>query len=224
MGSSGSVRRRRRTDFPHGVVRPSSVFSADEVATASVGRALLRPRAPRGAWSLEHFPVRRTPRRFRSRSTSTPGLHSPSGRHRRPPQRREPFFASGSDRRCPSHGVCRPFSGHQLGGSGSPGGSTRRHLASPGFSPPRRLAPLQAFQSFLTGPLLGFAPSGLRSSRRSGALIEQTRALLIVAHPARAHASSVLARTRFSARWIRPREGPGEPSSGLCSLRESVPL
>lgn len=133
-------------------------------------------------------------------------------------------FASSSDRRCPSHGVCRPFSGRQLGGSGSPGGSTRRHLAPSGFSPPRRLAPLRAFQSSLTRPLLGFAPSGLRSSRRSGALIEQTRALLIVALPDRAHASSVLARTRSSARWIRPHEGPGEPSSGLCSLRESVPL
>lgn len=183
MDSSESVHRRRRTDFPHGVVRPSSVLSADEVATALVGRALLRPRAPRGAWSLELSLVRRALRRFRSQSTSTPGLHSPSGRHRRPPQRREPFFASGSDRRCPSHGVCRPFSGRQLGGSGSPGGSTRRHLASSGFSPSRRLAPLRAFQSFPTGPLLGFAPSGPRSSRRSGALVEQTRALLTVALP-----------------------------------------
>lgn len=38
------------------------------------------------------------------------------------------------------------------------------------------------------------------------------------------HASNGSDRTWSSSRWIRPREGPGEPSSGLFSLRESVPL
>lgn len=38
------------------------------------------------------------------------------------------------------------------------------------------------------------------------------------------HASSDSDRTRSSSRQIRPREGPGKPSSGLFSLRESVPL
>lgn len=42
--------------------------------------------------------------------------------------------------------------------------------------------------------------------------------------PRTPHASSDSDRTRSSSRWIRPREGPGEPSSGLYSLRESVPL
>jgi len=64
MASSGSVRRHRRTDSPRGVVRPYSVLSAGEVATVSVGRALLRPRAPREAWSLELSLVRRAPRSF----------------------------------------------------------------------------------------------------------------------------------------------------------------
>lgn len=42
--------------------------------------------------------------------------------------------------------------------------------------------------------------------------------------PRLSHASSAGNRPRSSSRWIRPREGPSEPSSGLYSLRESAPL
>jgi hypothetical protein len=66
MGSPASARRHRRTDSPRGVVRPFSVLSAIAVAVVSVDRALLRPSAPHGAWSMEPSRARRASRSFPS--------------------------------------------------------------------------------------------------------------------------------------------------------------
>jgi hypothetical protein len=53
---------------------------------------------------------------------------------------------------------------------------------------------------------------------------ELTRALLSVALPIRVTLAVVSSGPGLLSRLIRPREGPSKPSSGLYSLRESVPL
>jgi len=97
-------------------------------------------------------------------------FHSPSGYCRRSPQHREPSHAYGSWPVLSLSWGFGPFSGQQRKGAVRPGGSRPPAPCVLRVRPSRRLAPLRAFRSLPTGPLLGFLPSGLRSSRRSGAL------------------------------------------------------
>jgi len=182
MGSSGSVHRHRRTDSPHGVVRPYSVLSASEVATVSVGRALLRPRAPREAWSLEPSLTHRAPRAFPFAKhihswafTLLQGVTedhpSAASRITRPARTGTvPLMGFSSLQRSPTRRSRFTRRFHPPTPCVLRVRSRARSLSSSRASPSRRFAPLRAFQSFLTRPLLGFRPSGLCSSRRSGAL------------------------------------------------------
>jgi hypothetical protein len=87
--------------------------------------------------------------------------------------------------------------------------------------PERRLLSTRHLAPCRSSTGLAFRALFLPEIRRS---FELTRALLSVALPRSPHASSVKSGLGLLSKLIRPREGPSKPSSGLCSLRESVPL
>jgi len=133
------------------------------------------------------------------------------------------FHASGFRQHCPSHGVLVP-----------PAVASTKEPALPAV-PPAGTLRLQG-----SGPLdalLPFEPS--RRCRRGRSWDSNLQGFRPPGDPAlfRAdpsppdrcsseprHASSALGRTRPSSEVITPREGPGKPSSGLSSRRESSPL
>jgi hypothetical protein len=115
-----------------------------------------------------------------------------------------------------------PYSGRERKGSGYPGASTPRHLASSEFgtlltpSSPSRLPAI----SGRAAP--GIHLQGLTPPANPGTL-SSSRALLAVARPSQRHASNARCRTQSSSRFMTPRERTGKPPPGLCSPREAVP-
>ena len=174
MGSPGSIRRHRRIDSPRGVVRPFSVLSASEAATVLVWSTLsfdLGLLAKPGPWSL---PSLAAPR---ARLANAKHIHSWAFTLLQGVTEDHPSTASRFTRTAPTGTVpLMGFPSLQRSSARRIRFTRRFHPPAPCVlrvslaSPSRRFAPLRAFQSFPTRPLLGFVPSGPRSSRRSGAL------------------------------------------------------
>lgn len=160
--------------------------SASEVVTYLVRHSLLRP-DPRGP-VLAGFP--RTccvPRFLKLGNHPLLGCHSPSGHSQRPPPRSGHHHAVAREAWLLSWGFA-PFSGRQYKGSGVPGASTPRHLASSEFEPPltpcspshlpyisaRAALGIATFRAFLLPRIpaafrLAVSPPGVARSDRSHA-------------------------------------------------------
>jgi hypothetical protein len=178
---------------------------------------------PRGAWSLEPSLAHRTPRCSERGAHPLMGFHSSSGCDRRPPQRCEPFTRTAPTSTVPLMG----FSSLQRSPARRSRLLERFHPPTPCVFRVRALltpcspSSLLVISAEAAPGISTFRALLLPEIRRS---FELTRALLSVALSRPPHASSVKSGLGLLSRLIRPREGPSKPSSGLCSLRESVPL
>jgi hypothetical protein len=133
------------------------------------------------------------------------------------------LHACGSDQHCPSHGVFIPSavaSTKEPVARAVPPADT---LRLQGSSPLDALLPFEPPRHFCRGRSWDFHLQGLVPPG-DPALFRADRALLSVARPRSPHASSVKSGPGLLSELIRLREGPSKPSSGLYSLRESVPL
>jgi hypothetical protein len=171
---------------PPGVVRLLSVSSTSLVAAYGL-TALFLDLGPSRRPVLEDFPCPSCSACVSERGAPPlSSFHSPSGFHRRPPAASRAFTRV---RLRPMPFLSwdfGPYSGLELEGSGQPGGSRRRHLASSGFVPLDALLPFEPSRSrFRPGAAPGiptFRAFSLPEIRRS---FELTRALLSVAPPDR---------------------------------------
>lgn len=151
------------------------------------------------------------------------GFHSPSGCDRRPPQRCEPSTRAALTSTVPLMG----FSSLQRSPARRSRLLERFHPPTPCVFRVRALltpcspSSLLVISDLAAPGIFTFRALFLPEIRRS---FELTRALLSVARPRSPHASSVKPGPGLLSRLIRSREGPSKPSSGLYSLRESVPL
>lgn len=151
------------------------------------------------------------------------GFHSSSGCDRRPPQRCEPYTRAAQTSTVPLMG----FSSLQRSPARRSRLLERFHPPTPCVFRVRALltpcspSSLLVISDLAAPGIFTFRALFLPEIRRS---FELTRALLSVARPRSPHASSVKSGPGLLSKLIRLREGPSKPSSGLYSLRESVPL